>query len=566
MTQAPRDPADTTTDHGVPVALSELTETAAGTFALSRSWPFRGGGVRDIGSGGQPVGLPLQQAAADEVVARVDAVCICSSDIKIIRMGAEHPLLQGRDLSQTSLVLGHEVALTVTDVGADWRGIYRPGQRLGLQPAITREGRRTTIGMDLPGGFSQHIRLDAHVLAGPDPYVFTVPDTLSAASVAMLEPYSCVEAAYRRNSRISLQEGGRLLILGGPGADAMTLSLDVRVREAVLLRPPAGLADWARDHAGLCTRIEAIGAIAGSRFDDIVLCGDYDPALVQALLPVLADGGLLAVVAADATRAPVTIDAARLHYRRLSVVGAVGPRVDDAFDATRNRYELRAGGTLLVLGAGGAMGRIHVHRALQMADGPGLIIATSRKGARLEGLERDFASMARAAGRRLVVLADTDLDRVLPDLAPGGCDDVAVVAPEVEAVERGARCMRPDGMLVIFAGMPFGKPCRLPLGLVASHGARFTGSTGSEVEDQRQVLRHIEAGRMELSDNLEAVAGFDALPDALEAVSAGAVSGKIAIYPFVRDLPLTPLRTLSSDRRAHPGQWSRADEEKLKTP
>ena len=297
-----------------------------------------------------------------------------------------------------------------------------------------------------------------------------------------------------------------------------------------------------------------------------MLCGAYDAALVEAMLPLLADGGLLAVIAADATPAPVTIDAARLHYRRLSVLGATGPRVDAAFAAERNRYELRGGGTLLVLGAGGAMGRIHLHRALQMADGPGLIIATSRKGARLEALERDFAAMARAAGRRLVVIADAELDEALPRLAPDGCDDVAVVAPEVAAIERGARFMRPDGMLVIFAGMPFGKPCRLPLGLVASHGARFTGSTGSEVEDQRQVLRQIDAGRLELSDNLEAVAGFDALPDALEAVSAGAVSGKIAIYPFLRALPMTPLRTLPPDRRADPGRWSRADEEKLKTP
>ena len=545
---------------------SEESAPAAVEAALNHSWPFNGGTARDIGVGGKPVAVPLLPAATDEIVARVDAVCICSSDVKIIRMGAEHPLLRERQASQAAMVLGHEVALTVTDVGEAWRGTYVPGQRLGLQPAIVRDGRRTTIGIDLPGGFSQYLRLDSHVLGGPEPYAFAVPEGLSAAAVAMLEPYSCVEAAYRKNSRISLCAGGRLLIVGCRGAAAMTLALDVGVREATLLHAPAAVEAWARDRAEECRLIASLADIAETCFDDIVVCGDYDPGLVQAVLPHLADRGLLAIVAPDATREPLEIDAAGLHYRGLSIVGATGPRIEEAFSPIRNRFELRAAGTFLVLGAGGAMGRMHVHRALRMADGPRVIIATSRMGARLDALERDFQAMACDAQRRLVVLADTDLDRMLPALAPGGCDDVAVVAPETEAIERAARFMRADGMLVIFAGMPFGRPCRLPLGLAASHGARFTGSTGSDVGDQRTVLRQIEAGGLDLSCNLEAVAGFDALPEALQAVSAGTVSGKIAIYPFVRDLPITPVRTLAAGRRMGAERWSRADEDRLRTP
>jgi hypothetical protein len=109
--------------------------------------------------------------------------------------------------------------------------------------------------------------------------------------------------------------------------------------------------------------------------------------------------------------------------------------------------------------------------------------------------------------------------------------------------------------------MPFGKPCRLPLGRIATDGARFTGSTGSTVADQLAVLDRVMDGTLDLSGNLQAVGGLAALPDALEAVTEGRVSGKIAIYPGRIDLPLTPIGALEPvDAK---GGWSRADEERL---
>lgn len=536
---------------------------SGGTRILNRSWPFRGGEARDIGVDRAPVAAPLEGARPDEVIARVDAVCICSSDIKLIRMGANHPLFAARDLSREPLILGHEMALTVHEVGENWRHLYYPGQRLGLQPAITLDGKRTTIGIDRPGAFCQYLRLPAEILSGDVPYVFDVPEALSAAEVAMLEPYSCVEAAYRANSRITLKGGGRLLVICTEGAEAATLDLEIQVSETVLVNAPPALAEWADAHAAQTVRLAADEALPDGSFDDIILCGTYDPSLVEAMLGRLADGGLLAIIASDADGAGVAVDAARIHYRQISIVGAPGPSIEDAFSPQRNRFELLKDGVLLVLGAGGAMGRIHLHRAIEMEDGPRTIIATSRQGARLEALARDFGPLAQARNKRLVVVADNDVTERIAAIAPDGCDDVAVVAPDAVTVERGAGFMRPGGLLVIFAGMPFGQPCRLPLGRVASHGARFTGSTGSAVADQLRVLDRVLAGRLDLASNLEAVSGFRHLPEAVEAVSAGRVSGKVAIYPFVEDLPMTPVAQLVPAHRAAGARWTLADEESL---
>ena len=528
----------------------------------SLSWPFAGGKVRDIGVGGASVAAPLAAAGPGEVVARVDAVCVCSSDVKIIRMGVQHPLFNARDLAASPVILGHEMAVTVVDVGRDWRDRFAPGQRLGVQPAMTVGGKRATIGMDLPGGFSQHIRLDARMLDRSNPYVFPIPDGLSAAAGAMLEPYSCVEAAYRPNCRTSPQPGGTLLVVGRPDGQDATLALDLRVARAVLVDAPPALARWAREHAAEVEEPASLAeAVAGRSFDDIILCGGLSPADAAILLPALANGGLFTLASATADAAPVPVDVARIHYHAVSIVGTRGPAVEAAFDAARNRFDLRPGGTALILGAGGAMGRIHTHRALELENGPAMVIATSRKGPRRDALERDFGPLARARGKTLVVVEDDGLNARLPALAPGGCDDVVVVAPDVAAVERGAKLMRADGLLVVFSGMPFGQPCSLPLGLVASHGARFTGSTGSLVEDQLAVLRRVTDQGLDLTGNLEAVAGFDALPEALEAVMEGRVSGKVAIYPALRTMPLTPVRDLK--RTMADKTWTVADEARL---
>ncbi|MFT4129317.1 alcohol dehydrogenase catalytic domain-containing protein [Labrys sp. (in: a-proteobacteria)] len=535
----------------------------SGLPALNRSWPFAGGGIRDIGMDGRYVDEPQAPAGPDEVIARIDAVCICSSDIKIIRMGKAHPLFADRDLADSPAVLGHEMALTIVDAGANWRDRFRPGDRLGLQPAIMVEGRRRTVGMDLPGAFAEYIRLDARVLAGEGPYVFPVPADVSAATIAMLEPYACVEAAYRPNCRTSLKSGGRLLVVEAvPGTRFDRPAPD---GEVVLVGAGEAARAWAGGAASVAWH-ESLDAFAASEagqasYDDIILAGRLDAEATARLANCLAKGGLMVLVGSELGHESVILDAARIHYHELSFLGSPGPSLSEAFLPARTRFELRAGGIALVLGAGGAMGRIHTHRALELKDGPATVIATSRKGARLKALEDDFAPLARQHGKTLVVIEDGEVEACVARLAPEGCDDVVVVAPEVAVIERGARLMRADGMLVLFAGMPFGQPCALPLGLVSSANARITGSTGCTVADQLAVLDRVVEGSLELSGNLEAVAGLGALPDALEAVNAGKVSGKIAIYPALLDLPVTPVRDLRQDDQ--PVRWSLEDEKRL---
>ena len=533
--------------------------TSARDPVSNRIWPFFGGSVRDLGINGSFVVEPLLPAKDDEVVARIDAVSICSSDVKIIRLGPKHPLVSKRDLAADPIILGHEVALTVVDVGRQWADRYRPGQRLGLQPAVMKDGKRViTVGFDVPGGFEQYLRLEGTVLGGEAPHVFDVPEGVSAATIALLEPYACVEAAFRKNSRTTLKRGGRLLVMGGPDTDSCTLDADVDVAEAVLVNAPPALHDWARRHAAKI--IERTALPEGDTFDDIIACGNHSSPVIAAMLDRLNRGGLFAWIAANPDCSSLPIDAARIHYHEIALVGARGPHVDEAFGDARNRFDMKPGGVALILGAGGAMGRIHVHRALELRNGPSTIIATSRQGERLDRLTSDFAPLARALGKKLVVVEDGKRDAALATHAPDGVDDAVVVAPDTAAIERAAKRLAPGALLVVFAGTPFGEACHVPLGRIAADGLRITGSTGCTVGDQIGVLNRVLSGELDPASNIEAVAGMKAVPDALAAVAEGQLHGKVVIYPALLDLPLTPLAQI---RNGEASGWTREDEKQI---
>src|SRR5690606_18058287 len=104
------------------------------------------------------------------------------------------------------------MSLRVEEVGTAQAGRFRRGQRLALQPAMRVGGKRRIIGFDVPGGFAQYLRLGPDALAD---YVFEAPATLTAAEIALLEPYGCVERAYRPNARRGLALNGAALVVLG---------------------------------------------------------------------------------------------------------------------------------------------------------------------------------------------------------------------------------------------------------------------------------------------------------------------------------------------------------------
>ena len=170
------------------------------------AWEVYGAGFENVGTGGKPVRVPVPKPGPREILCRVDAVGLCFSDVKMILAGPDHPRILGRDLKANPTRGGHELSLTVAAVGeeADPEGAeHRIGDRFILQADVYHEGRGLAVGYVIPGGMAEYWLCPEEVLHG-DEGSYLIPiakDGLSCAEAALVEPWSCIEAAYRIHAR-----------------------------------------------------------------------------------------------------------------------------------------------------------------------------------------------------------------------------------------------------------------------------------------------------------------------------------------------------------------------------
>lgn len=146
-----------------------------------------------------------------EVVLRVDAAGICGSELS--------GYLGHSSLRVPPLVMGHELAGTVADVGAMVDELPE-GTRVVVNPLIScgsceacRRGEanlcssRALLGAHMPGGFAEFVAVPASACRA-------LPEAIAASSGAMVEPIACAVRAVRL-AGVGL--GDELLVVGaGP--------------------------------------------------------------------------------------------------------------------------------------------------------------------------------------------------------------------------------------------------------------------------------------------------------------------------------------------------------------
>jgi len=551
------------------------------------TWPLYGVGLENLGRDRTPVAHPLPEPGPDELLARVDACGLCFSDIKVLKLGPEHPRISGRDLASNPVILGHEVALTIVEVGEERAGDYNVGDRFVIQADIWYQGVNLAFGYALHGGLEQYAILGREILDGDDGcYLIPLDPSTGYSEAALAEPWACVECAYRVEHRRGLKEGGLTVIAGGAdcrsdfalGALAESappgLVLGMGIPEALSDEVARACERWGAEYSEVPPG-RALAQIAREApdggIDDVVLL-DPSADLVQEAAVCLANAGVLCLMIAAPLERSVEIDVGRIHYDGTRYVGAAGLDIGEAYASSRS-VRPAPGGKMLVVGAGGPMGQMHVQRALEMADGPALVVASDADNHRLDTIPQRYAGLAKDHGRELVCLNPVDMgeayDERLADLAPEGFDDVIVLVPIPPVISAAAEKLAPGGMFNMFAGVARGTMARLNVSEIALRNVRYTGTSGSDIEDLKTTIRKTQEGTLAPNRAVAAIGGIEATWDGLEAVQEGRLTGKAVIYPHVMGLPLTKLEDLAEvepEVASHlddAGGWTKQAEEAL---
>jgi hypothetical protein len=322
---------------------------------------------------------------------------------------------------------------------------------------------------------------------------------------------------------------------------------------------PADFATWLR------TRAEALGvevfdlpSLAGGRggacaargggegdIDDIILGADAD--LIETVSPRLADFGIVAIIADEPLPRKVNVDVGRIHYNRWVTVGGTGPDIAQAYSRVPVRSTLKPGGAAWFVGAGGPMGRMHVQRAIQIADHPATIVCTDISDLRLRDLCDSFAAEARAKGITFICANPMQKDTYAAAMAPFkqvGFDDIIVLAPVPPVIADAATYLAPKGVMNVFAGVARGTMVELDLSDAYLKDTRVIGHSASSIDDLRLMLHQAETGRLSPNRSVAAVGSLDAAKEGLQAVQDTVYPGKIVIYPNIKDFPLTAVPDL----------------------
>lgn len=538
---------------------------AASTPVPERTWAWNmyGAGLENMGRNGRPEQFPVPQPGDDQLLVRIDSVGMCFSDVKIITQGGKHPKLYNRDLTQEPTRLGHEVALTVIEPGKNLRDRYHHGQRLAVQPDIYQGGKSTAYGYTVPGGLIQYHLIGPEVLeTDAGACLLPLAGEMGYAESSLLEPWGCVVASYTQRRRLEPMAGGVMWIVGRPGDTreyAFSAGLEAPATIVLTDAPPAVRAWAAQTGAEIIERnglsIDDYAALkdeltGGKGFDDTVALDPRSTTAVSAIARCIARRGTLNLVGETPLDGLTDADVGRLHYDYIAFVGNPGPDIAASYGEQRNRCELHPRGAAVFVGAGGPMGQMHVQRAIELPDGPQLIIATEINDDRLETIMRQFGPLAQAHGRELLVFNPQGADESLYDFVMRatdqlGADDVVVCVPVAALMAEAATLLKPDGMLVLFAGVPNGTMAPLNLTAVYLGKAQYTGTSGLTIDDQAAVMARALDGSLSPERSVAAIGGMETAQEAMAAVMEGKYPGKIVIFPQLHGLPLLGLDELA---------------------
>src|SRR5690554_3623886 len=164
----------------------------------------------------------------DEILARVITDSICMSSYKAATQGPGHKRIPN-DVHENPVIIGHEFAGEIVQVGSKWQHKFRAGQKYTIQPAIYYEDGPMGV-LSAPGYSYPHIGGDATYIIIPKDVLeqdcLLVYDGPGFYPASLAEPLSCVIGATHANyhtkpgsyvHQMGIVDGGKMAILAGVG-------------------------------------------------------------------------------------------------------------------------------------------------------------------------------------------------------------------------------------------------------------------------------------------------------------------------------------------------------------
>lgn len=497
-----------------------------------------------------------------QILAKVECVGLCFSDLKLLKQFDQHPRKSGvvKGLPPGALeemsnyvpgtkptVPGHEVTCRIVAVG-DKVKHHRVGERCLVQTDyrdLPTAGSASAFGYNFEGALQEYVLMDERVVIDTSGERFLIPvnEDLAASAVALVEPWACVEDSYVNVERQAVKAGGRLLLVAD---DPAGISIEKLGKPAEVLRKKPA----------------EVTSVANESCDDIIYFG-ADKATLEILNDKLAARGIINVVlGGKRIGAPVNVGVGRVHYGMTRWVGTNGNDPAESYKCIPSTGEIRESDSVIVIGAGGPMGQMHVIRAVCSGIAKISVVGADVDDARLTSLQKKAEPFAATNGvnLRMVNTVKTPLKEQFSYFA--------LMAPIPALVAQSIRDSKPGCLINLFAGIPAPTKHELDLDTYIANRCFMFGTSGSTIRDMKIVLQKVTSGQLNTNCSVDAVSGMAGATEGIAAVENRTLAGKIIVYPMLHDIGLIPLVDLHKPfptvaAKLDQGQWTKAAEQEL---
>jgi threonine dehydrogenase-like Zn-dependent dehydrogenase len=507
---------------------------------------------------------------AHQVLCKVESVGLCFSDLKLLKQFSAHarktPITSGIDQkaleqitsyvpNELPTVPGHEAVVRVAAVGEGVTA-FKAGQRFLVQTDyrwLPTASSNAAFGYNFEGALQEYVIMDERVITSPEGDSMLIPasEKISAAAIALVEPWACVEDSYAAKDRTTFKSGGRMLVVAEEGLTSNIERLTSNFEQRKIQRKEIEV-----------RTAKEVVELHDATYDDIVYFG-ANAETVEKLFWKVAPRGIINIVqCGQKFGKPVVTTVGRVHYGGIRIIGTTGSNPMDSMATIPQSGEIRKGDKINVIGAGGPMGVMHVIRNLCQGVAGVTVFASDLDDARLAALSKITEPLAKKnnVAYRPFNSSKTAITEKF--------DYIALMAPVPALVAQSVKAAADKAIINIFAGIPAQVTAEIDLDTYIEKKMYFIGTSGSVLEDMKLVLVKVENGRLDTNLSVAAISGLDGAVEGIRAVEKALIPGKILVYPQCKGLGLVTLDTLSEKLPAvaaclDNGVWTKKAEEKL---
>ena len=311
----------------------------------------------------------LPQIKDDEILAKVVSDSLCMSSYKASTQATDHKRIPN-DVAENPIIIGHEFAGELVEVGSKWASQFKAGDKFSIQPALNYENGPVGI-LSAPGYSYQYIGGDATYVIIPREVMEN--NCLLAYKgegyypASLAEPLSCVIGAIHANyhttpgsyvHKMDIVADGKMAILAGVGPMGLAAINYVLRREdrrpslcvvtdvdQTRLDRAAGLytVEFAASKgidlryvntSGMQNAAEELKTITGGEgYNDVFVFAPVKPVVEQADAILAFDGCLNFFAGPSDPNFSAMVNFYNVHYGYTHVAGTSGGNTDDMIEA-----------------------------------------------------------------------------------------------------------------------------------------------------------------------------------------------------------------------------------------